>query len=123
MNQEYTPQMIKGYFIAVQNAEKDKIEEFIKEKGIHPDFGNDDNYSRNALHVLAKDGNLELFKFYVEHLNADIDYLDELGDAPINIAVENGHMSLVKYLIEKNSKRTDQVITFMKDYGLTFSDN
>ncbi|ONI58207.1 ankyrin repeat domain-containing protein [Wolbachia pipientis] len=79
---------------------KELVSEFI-----HSPCGEDDT---PILHLLAKSGDERVIQLILEkidqsQLKSIIDAVDQLGFAPLHYAAENGHLSVVRCLIEKGA--------------------
>lgn len=54
---------------------------------------------RNTLHLLAMDGNLNLFRDLLKkHTNVNLEVSDNNGQTPLNIAARHGYLELVEVL-------------------------
>lgn len=52
---------------------------------------------RNALHLLAMDGNLSVLRDLLEtHSNVNLEVNDNNGQTPLNIAARNGYLEIVE---------------------------
>lgn len=57
----------------------------------------------SLLHWAADRGNLEIVKYFIQNLKADIDIKDVDGQTPLHYAASCGHTDVVKYLLDKGA--------------------
>ncbi|KAF7339545.1 hypothetical protein MSAN_02169000 [Mycena sanguinolenta] len=63
--------------------------------------------SDNSLHGLVVSNNLQgLVSFLRDQPNVNLDVRDEFGYTPLHLAADRGHLSIVKFLLEKGSDPT-----------------
>lgn len=89
---------------------REKIEEFImfgaveelqKEyKGNYKKI--EEDYSIDFLHIAAEHNSTISMKFFVEELGLDINKKNEREHTPLQVAINEGNVEIVKYLLEKN---------------------
>ncbi|QTG98974.1 ankyrin repeat domain-containing protein [Wolbachia pipientis] len=67
-----------------------------------------DRFGFTYLHKAAWDGNLDLFKYLINH-NADLYRVGKDGSSPLHRAAENGKLEIVRYIIDKKLYNIDVV--------------
>jgi hypothetical protein len=89
----------------------EKLEEFVMfgeiselEKEFNGDYkGVEENYSIDFLHRAAEYNSTISMKFLVEKVGLDINKKDEKGFTPLQVAINEGNIEIVKYLLEKDA--------------------
>lgn len=80
------------------------------------DFRN--NAGEAPLHIAAKHGKIELVKLLIEGGNASVDLETKNGKTALDLAIENAHIEVVRYLLmECNAEETEKFYTVgMSEY-------
>lgn len=81
-------------------------------------YYNDPRSSRKStpvLHLIAYTGFERVFRRFFQSMGADINAKDSLRRTPLHIAVKDGHVEIVKFLLEKDTVGLNSVDLF----GLT----
>ena len=53
----------------------------------------------SSIHKVARVGDLQGVKFWLEDRKTPVDFKDERGDTPLNIAAQMGHEDVARYLV------------------------
>ena len=80
----------------------DSMRQLVVEEGC--DIGAGDYDKRTALHLSASEGRLDLAKFILEELKADVSPVDRFGGTPLDDAVRHKHFAVEQYLRERGAK-------------------
>ncbi|WP_338140606.1 ankyrin repeat domain-containing protein [Candidatus Phycorickettsia trachydisci] len=117
---------------AARNGEVEIIEYFRNKKC---DVYVKNSYNENPLFIAAIEGQIDVVKHYCEKLEASINSVNVEGDYLIHIAAFEGHLPLLKYLIQNgadiNAQNSEdntplhvaicskelEIISFLKDNG------
>ena len=59
------------------------------------------NRSQNCLHIACIRGRINIVQYLVEECSVDINKQDKEGSTPISLAAQEGHLTVVEYLIKK----------------------
>ncbi|KAL3814700.1 hypothetical protein ACJIZ3_015968 [Penstemon smallii] len=62
-----------------------------------------DANKRGAFHFAAREGQIEVCKYFIEELKIDVNTKDEDGDTPLIHAAREGHTATAKYLINSGA--------------------
>ncbi|XP_060589749.1 poly [ADP-ribose] polymerase tankyrase-2-like isoform X2 [Ruditapes philippinarum] len=88
------------------------IETLLKAKGTDPNLADFTQFGLRPLHIVAKVGQVELAKLFLEGCKrsvCNINALDKGGATPLHFAARYGHRDMVLYLLEQsaNMKKAD----------------
>ncbi|KAJ1567588.1 hypothetical protein HK405_005442 [Cladochytrium tenue] len=64
------------------------------------------DHGRTPLHFAAIKGKTAVVRSLLETHHLDIQAQDDNSDTPLHLAVENGHLELVQYLVSKSADKT-----------------
>uniref|UniRef100_A0A1B6KRR0 Acyl-CoA-binding domain-containing protein 6 n=1 Tax=Graphocephala atropunctata TaxID=36148 RepID=A0A1B6KRR0_9HEMI len=80
----------------VRDGEKTKVKQYATNNNIDQLDGD----GLGPIHWAADRGNLDMLRFLVSELNADIELRDQDGQTALHYAASCGHIDVVKYLVE-----------------------
>jgi ankyrin repeat protein len=112
VNTNATIQLVKTPLtLALDQSEVfgDIVAILLNAKDADPNLSDHTPWGLRPLHLVARNGNLELAKLFLEGCKAnvcDIDAEDKGGASPIHFAARFGHYEVVKYLVEKSADLT-----------------
>jgi len=86
----------KSWFKMVRKGDSKKIKDFLKKDD--PKLYWEDKKGRQAIHLAAHKGHLEIVKSLVEN-NFDVNVPDNRGLRPLHYAADGGSLEIVKYLV------------------------
>ena len=96
---QYTP-----LHIACSYNKNDRLIDLLLEKGVT--FFMAREKELNPLHWAASNGHLKMMKILLESSelgNVDINSLDDYDNTPLNLACQENHLDVVKYLIQRGA--------------------
>lgn len=88
----------------VREGDKAKVKQFAKNDSINKL----DSEGLGPIHWAADRGNLDMIRFLVFDLKADVDLKDEDGQTALHYAASCGHTEVVRYLIESGANTSVQ---------------
>lgn len=83
----------------VREGDRAKVKQFARSDSINKL----DSEGLGPIHWAADRGNLDMIRFLVFDLNADVDLKDEDGQTALHYAASCGHTEVVKYLVESGA--------------------
>lgn len=81
----------------VKEGNLEKIKTFIGNINVN------DNMGMAPIHWASDRGDLDILKFLVENLQADVNFQDETGQTALHYAVSCSHEEICKYLVDKGA--------------------
>lgn len=105
--------MVVEFFEAAESNDIAKVGQLIKEKGVDVNSRDNNNEDRTILHIAALKGFEDLIRLLVEQYDADINIEDKLGEVPLHVAVDNHHIQIARYLVEKGSDYSEDVVDIL----------
>ncbi|XP_041972336.1 histone-lysine N-methyltransferase EHMT1-like [Aricia agestis] len=103
---------IAQFFEAVENNNIEKADDLLSSTvDVNVRFVEVKN--RTALHVAAHAGHYDLVELLVDQHGADVNAPDSEGDIPLQLATDGHHMKIVKFLVNRNSKKREYAARFL----------
>ena len=87
---------------SAQNGEITQVRDYM-EKGA--DINATDSVDRQLIHYAADYGKLDIVEMLVNEYNANINAVDKHGNTPLINAAFEGHVPVVKFLVDKGAKK------------------
>ena len=100
---------VDDLFEAVEKNDITKVSEILDQKIVEVNVIDKSKHNRSILQAAARQGHEELVRLLVEKYNANIQWSDDIGDLSVHMAADNGHIGVVKYLVDKGSRHAEDV--------------
>jgi ankyrin repeat protein len=105
---------------ACQRGHLDKVIELCSLPGININGATMlDDYCATVLHKACSWGRLNIVKYLCSLPEVNINIRDSFGNMPVQCAIINGHIWVVKYLLKRPGVNATDVLTFRDNNGWT----